>query len=64
MKDDSTTEIPIPPVKLEWNVDPEIEQMILKAENDAGALIHDTNSVLLQTNVYGGRFIKEVGTIV
>jgi carnitine O-acetyltransferase len=64
MKDESTTEISIPPVKLEWNVDPEVEKMILKAENDAGALIHDTHSVLLQTEVYGGRFIKEVGMIV
>ena len=61
MQDESNVQINIPPVKLEWKVDPEIENLILKAENEAGALINDTHSLLLQTDVYGGRYIKEIG---
>nr|KAJ3423289.1 hypothetical protein HK105_006666 [Polyrhizophydium stewartii] len=52
---------PLPvPTKLEWVVDSEVEQLISKAEATAKALIDDTESCLLQTKVYGSRYMKEV----
>ncbi|KAJ3138195.1 hypothetical protein HK100_012876 [Physocladia obscura] len=47
------------PRKLHWVVDTEIEKLIQEASNTATALIKDTKSCLLQTDIYGSQFIKE-----
>ncbi|TPX69357.1 hypothetical protein CcCBS67573_g06884 [Chytriomyces confervae] len=49
-----------PPKKLNWQVDSEVETLMAEAEKTAGALIADTFSVLLQTDVYGSNYIKDV----
>ncbi len=48
------------PTKLTWKVTDDIKNLLLKQENTAKLLIADTESCLLQTDVYGSRFIKEV----
>ena len=50
------------PAKLKWKKDEQIEALILEAEQTAVKLIGDTESCLLQTDVYGSRYIKEIGT--
>ncbi|KAJ3296830.1 hypothetical protein HDU79_005622 [Rhizoclosmatium sp. JEL0117] len=47
------------PEKLSWSVDKEVESVLKEAEETAAALIQDTNSCLLQTDVYGSDFIKK-----
>eukprot|EP00842_Homolaphlyctis_polyrhiza_P006421 jgi/Hompol1/6780/HPOL_005099-RA len=49
-----------PPVKLKWVIDSEIQDLMTEAERTAIALIKDTESVILQTDLYGSRYIKEV----
>ncbi|KAI8807159.1 acyltransferase ChoActase/COT/CPT [Cladochytrium replicatum] len=48
------------PQKLEWDVDGKIDSFIATAQKQATALINDTDSVLLQTDIYGGKYIKEI----
>ncbi|KAI8805662.1 acyltransferase ChoActase/COT/CPT [Cladochytrium replicatum] len=48
------------PQKLLWDVDGKIKSFIATAQKQATALINDTDSVLLQTDVYGGKYIKEI----
>ncbi|KAJ3097428.1 hypothetical protein HDU97_004876 [Phlyctochytrium planicorne] len=49
----------IPFSKLEWQVDASIAKSIEQAQKEASALIGDTYSVLLQTDMYGSQFIKD-----
>lgn len=49
-----------PPKKLEWVVDATIKEYISNAQSVAKALISDTESCLLQTDIYGARYMKEV----
>ncbi|KAI8925851.1 Choline/Carnitine o-acyltransferase-domain-containing protein [Entophlyctis helioformis] len=52
---------PLPaPTKLKWVVDDQVEALLADARKTIKDLIDDTESCLLQTDVYGGRFIKEV----
>ncbi|KAI9104685.1 acyltransferase ChoActase/COT/CPT [Phlyctochytrium arcticum] len=48
------------PLKLKWVVDEEVETLMKTARKTAGALIRDTQSCLLQTDIYGSRYMKEV----
>ncbi|RKO93566.1 acyltransferase ChoActase/COT/CPT, partial [Blyttiomyces helicus] len=48
------------PVKLEWVVDDVIESAIEAAQEESLALIEKTQHVILQSTVYGHRFMKEV----
>ncbi|KAI9012971.1 acyltransferase ChoActase/COT/CPT [Gaertneriomyces semiglobifer] len=48
------------PQRLEWVVDEEVTALVREAETTAKALIKDTQSCLLQTDIYGARYIKEV----
>ncbi|KAI8622489.1 acyltransferase ChoActase/COT/CPT [Chytriomyces sp. MP71] len=48
------------PQKLKWIVDSEVEKLIDEAQSTASALIADTFSVLLQTNIYGSKYIKDI----
>ncbi|KAJ3313799.1 hypothetical protein HDU76_002555 [Blyttiomyces sp. JEL0837] len=48
-----------PPTKLKWVVDSQVSKLIQEAEATAKALIEDTDSVLLQTKIYGGKYIKD-----
>ncbi len=50
------------PTPLEFNVTEEVKTCINEAQETAQALINDTVSCLHQTDVYGSRYIKEVGT--
>lgn len=49
------------PSKLLWDVDEEATDLMKEAEATAKRLCDNTRSVLLQTDVYGYRYIKEVG---
>ncbi len=54
--------VPLPePEKLTWNVNPEILSHVHTAASQAKKLITETSSCLLHSNVYGTRYIKEVG---
>jgi carnitine O-acetyltransferase len=48
------------PTKLVWDIDEDIEKHIAVAEKTALELINDTESCLIQTDLYGSRFIKEI----
>ena len=48
------------PKKLIWEVNEKIIGLIAEAQETAVALINDTESCLLQTDIYGYRYIKEV----
>ncbi|KAJ3013907.1 hypothetical protein HKX48_005443 [Thoreauomyces humboldtii] len=48
------------PQKLKWKVNDEIKALMKQAQGTASALIEDTESCLLQTDIYGSRYIKEV----
>ncbi|KAI8820843.1 acyltransferase ChoActase/COT/CPT [Fimicolochytrium jonesii] len=50
-----------PPQKLKWVINDELQTLLDKARAEGKALIDDTESCLLQTDVYGARYIKEVG---
>ena len=49
------------PKALKWQIGNSIKEVIVKAQKEARDLIADTESCLLQTDVYGSRFIKEIG---
>jgi hypothetical protein len=46
---------------LKWVVDDQVTALMKEAEKTAKDLIDDTQSILLQSNIYGSKFIKEVG---
>ncbi|KND04986.1 uncharacterized protein SPPG_00670 [Spizellomyces punctatus DAOM BR117] len=48
------------PKKLQWVVDDEVTKLMDDAQKTAQELIDDTESCLLQTDIYGSRYIKEV----
>ncbi|KAJ2993166.1 hypothetical protein HDV02_002606 [Globomyces sp. JEL0801] len=48
------------PAKLNWHVEKPVGDYIKKSAATAKALIEDTESCLLQTDVYGSRYMKEV----
>ncbi|KAJ3350861.1 hypothetical protein HDU83_009389 [Entophlyctis luteolus] len=48
------------PQKLQWTVDAKVNELINQASGTAGSLIADTASYLLQTDVYGSQFVKDV----
>ncbi|KAI8914641.1 acyltransferase ChoActase/COT/CPT [Gorgonomyces haynaldii] len=50
------------PKKLNWKIDASIEDHMKEARKTAIALIQDTDSCLLQTEIYGSRYIKEVAS--
>jgi hypothetical protein len=52
------------PTKLIWKVDENTTALMKEAETKAKELCDNTKSVLLQTDVYGHRYIKEVGKII
>jgi carnitine O-acetyltransferase len=52
------------PKALQWQIGSSVKQVLAKAQQEARKLIADTESCLLQTDVYGSRFIKEVGRLV
>jgi hypothetical protein len=56
------------PEKLEWVLDGpvsirrKVQLLISEAQKKANSLISNVDSCLLQTDIYGARFMKEVGT--
>lgn len=48
------------PVELNWTVDKIVSNCIEEAKKSCVNLINDTQSCLLQTQIYGSRYIKEV----
>lgn len=51
------------PERLIWKVDEQVTKHIQEASSTALALIKDTESCLLQTDLYGSRYIKEVAKV-
>ncbi|KAJ3112172.1 hypothetical protein HDU96_004873 [Phlyctochytrium bullatum] len=51
--------VSVPFAKLKWQVDGKVQSLMQKAQKEAQALIDDTESVLLHTDVYGSQFLKE-----
>ncbi|KAJ3197413.1 hypothetical protein HK101_003839 [Irineochytrium annulatum] len=49
------------PTKLQWKINDKIKALMANAEKTAQDLIDDTESLLLQTDLYGGQFIKDTG---
>ena len=56
---DRTLQLPIP-TRLQWKTDDAIMKYIYKARKVSKELIDDTESCLLKTTLYGGRYMKEV----
>ncbi|KAJ3089589.1 hypothetical protein HK102_005995 [Quaeritorhiza haematococci] len=54
---------PLAPRKLRWTVDGTILDLLQKAEKEAKAVIKSTESILLQTDIYGSRYMKEVAKV-
>ncbi len=48
------------PQQLEWEIDSTVTECIKASQKTAKALIKDTESCLLQTDLYGSRYMKEV----
>ncbi|KAJ3333323.1 hypothetical protein HDU76_009295, partial [Blyttiomyces sp. JEL0837] len=52
---------PMPlPTKLKWVVDEELQKAVQKAQKTGSTLAQDIDSVLLESKVYGERYIREV----
>ncbi|KAI8585099.1 acyltransferase ChoActase/COT/CPT [Geranomyces variabilis] len=51
------------PEKLVWTVPDTVKDLMKEAQNTASDLINDTESCLLQTDIYGSRYIKEVAQV-
>jgi carnitine O-acetyltransferase len=59
--EESTNEPLAYPIKLTWTINDVVSKCLDEAGEVAQKLIDDTESCLLQTDIYGSRFIKEVG---
>ncbi|KAJ3150271.1 hypothetical protein HDU86_006662 [Geranomyces michiganensis] len=51
------------PEKLVWTINDNIKTLMKEALTTASDLINDTESCLLQTDIYGSRYIKEVAQV-
>ncbi|KAI8918627.1 acyltransferase ChoActase/COT/CPT [Powellomyces hirtus] len=48
------------PQKIKWTINDTVKSLMAEARKTASALIEDTESCLLQTDIYGSRYIKEI----